>query len=201
MPANCSANTHHGEASHAEEQSRLLGNSERIRHKFGSFGIEVLENSPGLRVSCLYSTHDEININRTFAVVAYPDIIEQAFRKEHEAIINGESIGIVFKQSGWLINKDHRYFGEIETPPGYFGSSSTPGKMIKTRSAIHVYSLMVQKDGSEFQYASIAEIHHPEFLQLEDLAVIYGPEFENNLEKREKVGDFLEVIESRMLAL
>ena len=178
-----------------------MGNSERIRHKFGSYGIEVLENSPGLRVSSLYSTHGGVKINRTFAVVTFPDVIEPIFEKEHEAIISGESIGIVFQKNGWLINKHHQYFGEIETPTGHFATSSDSGETVKNRSAIHVYSLMVQKDGSEFQYASIAEVHHPEFLQLQDLAAIYGPEFENHLEEREKIGDFLDVIETRILAL
>jgi len=201
MSASCSANSNQGEASNVEEKLYPLGNSERIRHKFGSYGIEVLENSPGLRVSSLFSTHEGVKINRTFAVVAYPKIIEEAFEKEHAAIINGESIGIVFKQNGWLINKRHQYFGEIETPAGQLETPSQPGESGRQRSAIHVYSLMVKKHGSEFQYASIAEIHHPDFLQLEDLAVIYGSEFEGHLEKRGKIGDFLDVIESRVLAL
>lgn len=201
MSARFPANTNQGETSRAEKRPTELGNSERIRHKFGSYGIEILENSPGLRVSSLYSTHDGVKINRTFAVVAYPDSIEPAFRKEHEAIINGESIGIVFKQNGWMIEKHHQYFGEIDTPAGYFNTSSSPGGVVKNRSAIHVYSLVVKKDGSEFQYASIAETHHPDFLQLEDLANIYGPEFDSHLEKREKTGDFLDVIQSRLMGL
>ena len=201
MSVSCSAKTNQGKTAVAERQSRALGNSERIRHKFGSYGIEVLENSPGLRVSSLYSLHNGIKVNRTFAVVAYPETIEPAFRQEHDAIINGESIGDVFRHNGWLIDKRHQYFGEIETPPGHFIISSHSPNPVKTRSAIHVYSLMVKKDDSEFQYASIAEIHHPEFLQLEDLAGIYGPEFRSHLKKRGEIDDFLDIIESRILAL
>jgi len=201
MPASCSANTNQGETHHAEKQSPLLGNSERIRLKFGSYGIEVLENSPSLRVSSLYSTHDGEKINRTFAVTSYPNLIELAFAKEHEAIINGQSIGIVFEKNGWLIDKHHLYFGEIETPSGHFGGTSQYVEAGKTQAAIHVYALVVRKHSSEFQYAFIAEVHHPEFLQLEDLAGIYGPEFESHLKKKEGIGDFLKVIESRILAL
>jgi len=201
MPASCSANPNQGETPRAEKQSRPLGNSERIRLKFGSYGIEVLENSPGLRVSSLYSTHDGEKINRTFAVTAYPDVIEPAFAKEHEAIIHGQSIGIVFENNGWLIDKRHLYFGQIETPRSHFSGSSPCGDSSKTRSAIHVYALVVRKDDFEIQYAFIAEVHHPEFLQLGDLADIYGPEFESHLERKEGIGDFLEIIESRILAL
>lgn len=201
MSASCSVNANQGETLHAERQSRPLGNSERIRLKFGSYGIEVLENSPGLRVSSLYSTHDGKKINRTFAVTSYPDLIKPAFKKEHEAIINGQSIGIVFEQNGWLIDKHHLYFGEIETPRSHFSSPAHPDESGKIRSAIHVYALVVRKDDSEFQYAFIAEVHHPEFLQLEDLAAIYGPDFESHLERKERISDFLDIIESRILAL
>jgi len=176
------------------------GNSERIRAKFGSYGIEVLENSPGLRVSCLFSTHDGVNINRTFAVVAYPEVIDPAFNKEHEAIIKGESIGIVFKQNGWLIRKDHQYFGEIEAPSSHFGLTD-PCQSGLIRAAIHVYALSVKKGNAEFRYASIAEIHHPNYLRTEDLAWIYGEEYEAHLDKRERITDFLAVIESRILSL
>ena len=201
MSASLSVDSNQGETLHAEKQPRPLGNSERIRRKFGSYGIEVLENSPGLRVSSLYSTHDGKKVNRTFAVTAYPEVIESAFEKEHEAIINGKSIGIVFEESGWLIDKRHLYFGEIETPGSHFNGISQAVKFGKVSAAIHVYALVVRKNGSEFQYAFIAEVHHPEFLKLQDLAAIYGPEFENHLERKEVISDFLNVIESRVLAL
>lgn len=176
------------------------GNSERIRAKFGSFGIEVLENTPRLRVSSLYSTHDGVNVNRTFAVVAYPEAVDPAFATEHEAIINGESIGIVFKQNDWLIRKDHQYFGEIEVPVAHFSLADTNGSGM-VRAAIHVYALSVKKGDAEFRYASIAEIHHPGYLRPADLAWIYGDEYQAHLEKREPIAEFLSVIKSRITAL
>lgn len=201
MSARFSLSSNQSEVAPAENPQHPLGNSERIRHKFGSYGIDILETSPGLRVTSLYSMHDGIKINRTFAVVTYPDSIEPAIGSEHEAIINGESIGIVFKKNGWKIKKHHQYFGEIKTPAGYFDTSSSPADTVRSQSAIHVYSLVVKKGETEIQYASIAETHHPDYLQLEDLAAIYGQEFDTHLEKREKIGDFLDVIESRLSAL
>jgi hypothetical protein len=197
MSASCSAQVNPT----AEKTARLLGNSERIRMKFGNFGIEVLESDAGIRVSNLYSTHDNVRISRTFAVVAYPENIEPAFRKEHDAIIDGQSIGIVFKNNGWVIEKHHQYFGEIELPLHLFGIASHSSETDKARSAIHVYSLIVKKGESEFQYASIAEVHHPEFLQLQDLASIFGSEFENHRDKKGGIGEILDKIESRILAL
>jgi hypothetical protein len=189
----------HGHDTLSDGTALPPGNSERIRAKFGSYGIEVLENNAELRVSSLYSTHGGVNVNRTFAVVAYPRVIEPAFSKEHDAIINGESIGIVFKQNGWLIRKDHQYFGEIETPAAHFGLAGAGG-VSTLRAAIHVYSLSVKKGDAEFRYATIAEIHHPGYLCSEDLAWIYGEEYETHLEEREPITNFLAVIESRITA-
>lgn len=201
MSANCSAKPVHGESSQADRRSRPMGNSERIRRKFGSYGIEVLENSPGLRVSSLYSTHDGRIINRTFAVVAYPDNVEPAFKHEHEAIISGQSIGIVFENNGWLIDKHHLYFGEINRPRGHASDSTSPCNASTSRSAVHVYELVVRKAGAEYQYAFIAEVHHPDFLQLKDLASMYGAEFDSHLERKERIGGFLDIIEARIAAL
>jgi len=201
MIASCSANANQGDASPLKKHAHTLSNSERIRKKFGSYGIEVLENDSGIRVSSLYSTHGGERINRTFAVVAYPDVIEPAFREEHDAIVKGQSIGTVFENSGWDIEKHHQYFGETETPQDHFSVSSHAGDTRMARSAIHVYTLVVKKGDSSFQYASIAEIHHPEFLQLEDLAAIYGLEFENHQVEQNKLGDFLNIVKSRLMSL
>jgi hypothetical protein len=175
-----------------------LGNSERIRLKFGSYGIEVLESGQGIRVSNLYSIDEGVKTNRTFAVVAYPDIIEPEFGDEHDAILNGESIGIVFRNNGWVVDKRHQYFGKIEVPSANSDVDAVFGDIGKIQPVIHVYSLFVKKDNSEFRYASIAEVHHPEYLNLEDLNAIYGNSLDGVLEKNEDVHDFLEIVRTKM---
>lgn len=201
MFASRAANTKPDDIPSTRERAYPLENSERIRLKFGSYGIEVLENSPGIRVSRLHSTHNGIDTTRTFAVVAYPEVIDPAFQSEHDAIIDGQSIGILFKDNGWTLEKQHQYFGEIDVSSEYFGVASNSDCTEKVHSAIHVYSLIVKKNLSEFHYASIAEIHHPKFLKLEDLAEIYGPEFDQHRNEREKINGFLEIVETRILAL
>ena len=177
-----------------------LANSERIQLMFGSCAIEVLENDPGIRVSSLYSTHDGERINRTFAVVAYPEVIEHAFREEHDAIVKGQSIGTLFKERGWVLEKHHEYFGEIDLP-AYLFSTDVQTPDLKSRSAIHVYTLVVKKQDSEFKYASIAEIHNPEFLRLHDLVKIYGPACADAEADRDRLDGFLALVESRIKAL
>ena len=175
-----------------------LGNSERIRLKFGSYGIEVLESGQGIRVSNLYSIDEGIRTNRTFAVVAYPDVIESAFSKEHDAILKGESIGIVFRDKGWAVDKRHQYFGKVEVLSDRSDVDSVFGDIGRAQPVIHVYSLFVKKDSSEFRYASIAEVHHPEYLGLEDLSAIYGNDLSDALDKNEDVNDFLEIVKTKM---
>ena len=92
MSANLRTNANRGEALPIELYTVELGNSDRIRLKFGSYGIEVLDSDGGIRVSNLYSIDNGITTVRTFAVVALPAVIEPEFCKEHDAIINGECI-------------------------------------------------------------------------------------------------------------
>ena len=187
-----------GECPAAETQTPDLRNSDRIRLKFGNYGIEIVENGLRIRVSNLYSTTGDLRTNRTFAVVMYPAVIEPAFQKEHEAIINGQSIGIVFKDSGWIIDKRHQYIGELETLTDFSDVHSLFGDIGEVQPVIHVYSLIIQKDSAEFHYASIAEVHHPEYLDLEELKAICGIEVDSALVKDQDTIGFLKIVESKM---
>jgi hypothetical protein len=193
-----SAITNPSEASPAEEHVATLGNSDRIRLKFGNYGIDIVENELRIRVSNLYSTSDGVKTNRTFAVVMYPTVIEPAFRKEHQAITEGQSIGIVFREHGWQIDKRHQYMGELDTPSDFSGIHSVFGDIGLARPVIHVYSLIVRKDNQEFHYASIAEVHHPEYLGLEELTSIFEVEPDGAKVKNPDTVDFLRIVKSKM---
>lgn len=147
-------------------------NSERIEAMFGSYGIEVLESGPRLRVSNLYSVHDGQRITRTFAIVEYPAVIEPAFAKEHAEILAGGSIGAVFAAGGWRVSKHNRAFASLPITPRLARMMASPGA---SALAAHVYVLEVEKDGARYEYAAIAEVHHPDYLTLGDVQRIYGP--------------------------
>ena len=198
MLASDTANTNQGEMLAGENQVSDLANSDRIRLKFGNYGIEVIENDLRIRVSKLFSTDTGVKTNRTFAVVMYPAVIEAAFRKEHEAIIDGQSIGIVFKDNGWLIEKHHHYIGKLDPQADFSAVHSVFGDIGSVKPVIHVYSLNIRKDNDEFHYASIAEVHHPEYLGLEELNVIYTNELDGALVKNQDTIDFLKIVESKM---
>ena len=178
-----------------DRHALALANSDRIQLIFGNYGIQVLENSPGMRISSLYSIHDGIKTNRTFAVVAYPEVIAEAIKKEHRTIIGGESIGIVFRNNGCETIKHHQYFGKLETP---IEGSDTLSMLGATRPAIHIYWLSVMKNDSEYRYAQIAEVHHPDYLKLEDLQAIYGDEFNDKLQTSSDVSEMLKIVKRKM---
>lgn len=199
MSASFRTNINDGEAVPLELHTIELGNSERIRLKFGSYGIEVLESGERIRVSNLYSIESGITTIRTFAVVAYPLVIEPEFSKEHDEIINGKSIGIVFKDNGWVIDKRHQYFGKVELPSGTTHGVSIFGDIGVAQPVVHVYSLFVKKDAAEFHYASIAEVHHPGYLGLNDLKAIYGSQYTSTQVMDEQVRDLLDIVQTKIL--
>lgn len=162
--------TEHAQAERVEPRELL--NSERIERRFGSYGIEVLEGDGAIRVSNLYSIEQGRRVGRTFAVVFYPESVNPALEDEHAEIQAGGSIGAVFAAGGWTVTKVHRYFGQIE-------SSAKVAELMGRRPgeplALHVYVFKVSLGAESFDYATIAEAHHPEYLTVDDLPRIYGP--------------------------
>ena len=154
-----------------DDLSRGLLNSERIAEQFGSYGIDVLEHASDVRVSNLYSPEDDRKICRTFAVVMYPDEIDAALAAEHSEILSGLSIGAVFTRHGWTVTKAHRYFGVIATTERV---SNLMGDIGAQPLAVHVYDLEVSRGETSSFYATIAEVHHPDYLDVATLAEIYG---------------------------
>jgi hypothetical protein len=158
-------------AAAAQTTPRELLNSERIAAAFGSYGVAVLEQSDGVRVSNLFSGADEQRTCRTLAVVRYADPIDPSLSAEHAAILAGGSIGAVFAANGWEVRKSHLYYGE-RSASAKLASLMHIG--IGAPLAEHAYVLDVVKDGRAIEYAALVEIHHPDYLTVTDLRKIYG---------------------------
>lgn len=150
---------------------QALLNSERIEKRFGSYGIDVLENDAQVRVSSLYSGAGADKTTRTFAVVSYPDRLAPALESAHRSIVAGGSIGAVFKADGWQVTKTHSYFGQLAATDELAARMRIPKG---TQLAVDVYVLHVTKSGRTYDYATIVEIHHPDYLRLDDLVRIYN---------------------------
>lgn len=146
-----------------------LLNSERIEKKFGGYGIDVLYNSAKLRVSNLY---DGKHITRTLAIVDYPKAIDSAFAKEHQIIVQGGSIGSVFKEQGWKIEKKNVFLGELPPSADWNKLYELMGNIPPSKLSIWIYVFYIRKDDKVFPYATISEIYHPDYLSLADLKCI-----------------------------
>jgi hypothetical protein len=146
-------------------------NSERIEQIFGSYGIDVLYSDARLRISSLYSTHDGIGTTRTLAIVGYPAAVDARLAEVHAAIQGGASIGATFQSAGWTVVKRNLFFGVFTASAGVSTRMRIPAG---AALATHGYALVVTRGDLALDYATIAELHHPDYLDLEALAEIYG---------------------------
>lgn len=181
LAAACSAWSEQTVLSQGAESSahKQLLNSERIRRDFGSYGIDIMEQGDNRRVSNLYSFAHDLKVTRTLAVVFYPASIASGILAEHREILAGGSIGEVFKSHGWKIEKTNRYFGEIPPSADFEGVYTAMGGLKASKLAIHIYQLSVSKNEQKWMYATIAEVHHPEYLNLGYLREVYQVPNEN----------------------
>jgi hypothetical protein len=148
-------------------------NSERIEHRFGSYGVEVLESSASQRVSNLYSMDGQRKICRTLALVVFDDPLDSSIAAEHEQIINGGSIGAVFKANGWIIKKVNLHLGTLDVPANAALLARLMDISLPEELAMHVYRFKLLKAPSTLEYATIVEIHHPAYLSTQSLNHLY----------------------------
>lgn len=155
------------------EASGLL-NSERIEAQFGSYGIDVISHRDGLRRASLYSTHDSGKVTRTYAIVHFDDVPEVLLDEEHARILAGASIGATFKSAGWWIRKETLYIGSLDPGADVHGIRRMMQLSDAPALAMHVYRLHIKKEKQSIEYATIIELHHPDYMTPGRLQAIYG---------------------------
>ncbi len=151
----------------------VLLNSERIEERFGSYGIAVLASEAGLRRSSLFSLGDGTRTCRTYAVVRFADHLDDDYREEHAKVLAGNSIGAIFRSNGWDMHKQTMYIGSLTLPH----KRTSIGDLMHIDGvrelALHVYQLLLVRNEQVFEYATIAETHHPDYLSENDLHDLY----------------------------
>lgn len=148
-------------------------NSERIAQQFGSYGVEILRADADRRVSRLYSEDNGRRTTRTLARVEFDDAANSAIVNEHRIVLDGGSIGSVFKENGWTVSKETlqacaREFDTRMQP--FLGGMRLEWPAIL---AVHQYRFRVSRGGQRIDYATITEIHHPEYLDYSALTEIF----------------------------
>jgi hypothetical protein len=159
---------------HAGLAAEPLLNSERIVQRFGSYGVEVLDADDNRRVSNLHSMDSSSGrICRTYAVVEFDQPVDSRLLAEHERVVSGESIGTVFSNAGWTIRKESLFIGESDASD----YEDNLGRLMRIESeqalATHRYRFIVSRDEQLIGYATITEVHHPDYLDAAQLHAIY----------------------------
>lgn len=165
-------------------------NSDRISRTFGNYGVDVVESEGRRRVSSLYSADKSGRTTRTYALVELTAAARPAYAREHALIETGQSIGATFRAGGWAIDKQHLFIGELEIPETYGEIGELMHISLPAMLATHQYILNVSKDERSYSYATITEIHHPDYLKAMDLKAIYG-EIIFDDSNRDAIHDFI----------
>jgi hypothetical protein len=162
--------------------SELL-NSDRIRQRFGNYGVEVVSQDENLRRSSLYSTHAGQRICRTYAFVVFDQPVRGDISATHDSVLAGGSIGSTFRDSGWSIEKETLFIGSISSPHASPDLRRRMRLAGETGLAMHVYRLLLARDGRSLPYATIAEVHHPDYLTEAGLRGLYGDDLPDDPEE------------------
>lgn len=157
-------------------------NSERIKNRFGNYGVEIIGQDDETRRSSLYSTSNGERTCRTYAAVKYAGGDAFDISDVHQKVVGGASIGSTFKSDGWEIRKETIYVGEVALP----GMQHPIGELMHLQSttnlAVHAYHLHIEKDSTSVHYATIVETHHPEYLDKSELFELYPPSIQADAE-------------------
>lgn len=155
-----------------------LLNSDRIRQAFGNYAVDVLQADDEMRISSLYSVSVDpklprVKTTRTLALVRFLVPRDPSLAREHEAIVNGASIGETFRNSGWSISKENLLLCELSLTLADLPALSGMHIASPATLALHRYRFSVRRDSVAVDYAIIEEIHHPDYLSLGMLEGIY----------------------------
>lgn len=136
-------------------------NSDQIRARFGSYGVEVLGQTSHERLANLYSQHGGLRICRTLALTHFLTIDAPELEACHNAIVAGASIGVTLRRAGWTMEKTNAVTATTLCGTGF--SSLTAGTVQPgVTIAIKAYTLQISKASGSVDYATIAEAYHPQ---------------------------------------
>jgi len=141
-------------------------NSEHIKHRFGSYHVEVLHQDSTSRIASLYSQHDRQSICRTLAVTTFRSPMREELRVADALIREGQSIGSTLLEAGFQLQRN--VLTEACAVAGeQFHALSAATVAIGTPIYVRLYHLDVLALGdTPVPYAVIAEAHHPEHVPL-----------------------------------
>lgn len=149
-------------------------NSERIAARYGSYAVTVIAQDSRWRVTSLESRHGGRAITRTLALVRFAQPPRPALAAEDRRIRAGASIGETFRDAGWQIDKPLLYTGAQSVGADAHGLAARMDIDLPATLAVHVYRFDLERAGQRHTYATIVELHHPDYLDVAMLREIHG---------------------------
>jgi hypothetical protein len=143
-------------------------NSERIAQRYGNYGIEILFAGDQLRISNLYSETDGRRTMRTLALVEFTAADAPEIANEHRQVLGGGSIGAVFKEAGWTIDKVLSRYCLSRTDLESLPDLKEMGIPHPATLATRIYVFHVRRGTISIDYATITEIYHPDYVQVDE---------------------------------
>ena len=138
-------------------------NSDKIRERFGHYGVELLEQDTRTRLASLYSLSGEQRITRTLALTRFELPTHPGVEAQDAQIRSGESIGATLRKAGWSIVKNETIDCQVTAGQRFAllgGATLSPEDNVLLR----VYTLNITRQDLSIDYAIIAEAYHGEHI-------------------------------------
>ena len=142
-------------------------NSERIESRYGSYHIDVIASNGLTRQSALSSDSNGRRICRTFALTQFSEDVGSVATQD--VIREGASIGAALQRDGWNILKSTIHVGSLTIADEQHPVVALMHVEPPVTLALHIYKLSIEKDGDVLDYATISEMHHPDYLSEDDV--------------------------------
>jgi hypothetical protein len=151
-----------------------LLNSERIEARFGSYAVTLLTQQDRWRVSSLESVDNGVATTRTLAVVRFAEPVPAELATVHARIRAGASLGASLQEAGWRVVKTDIDTGQLALTAAERDIATLMRVADDASLALHIYRLDAVSPDRHLVYATIAELHHPDYLRVDDVQAIYG---------------------------
>jgi hypothetical protein len=133
----------------------------------------MLASDGPTRQSALSSEDAAGKVCRTFAITRFADAAESLDLDSQQRILNGASIGATLKQDGWNILKATIHVGSVEIDRVAHPVLDLMQLDVPATLALHIYRLSIEKNGESLEYATISELHHPDYLSEADVRELF----------------------------
>lgn len=144
-------------------------NSERIERCFGSYGVALQEPVRGLRVARLYSREAAGRVCRTLALTGFVANPPAELAPLLARIRAGASLGKTLADAGWAVEKRSVAVRSVGVTQGFRELSGLGDLPANAPLAMHVYRLIATRGDTRVLLARVAEIHHPDYLDVRSL--------------------------------